>query len=620
MTALHKDFLAAILRSLRRGKSFLQAVMDFFCSSKSSTTASAATPDASLNPAGSRHSRQPQPKRSSSSSTTMGETLPEFGAATAIAAAAAAPPQRPVQDFLDDVDRLFLDGTTESELLTIAAGFRSQFMQALESGTINMLPSYSYRLPSGAEAGRYLAVDVGGSNLRIALIELLGCGCSRTTPIDGVAASAAAAPGGDVTRILAMKSFPVSDSVRGLVGMAFFEWMAAHIAETLRETGLAPESTPALNNGPSALASMTPLPLSLAWSFPIDQTSLGDGRLLDMGKGLKAVNGLMGQNIGDVIKKACAAHGLSVELRTILNDSTACLLSQSYTHLTTRMGLILGTGTNIAAFLPVGAVARHKFGHRPPAWWDAAAQVIVNTEVSMVGKGLLPATKWDARLKAAHEKPDFQPLEQMASGMYLGEICRLVLLDAISETGLLGGLVPESLKQGYSLKTETLACIESDPSPTLETSIALWKSQHPSPYGYEPTAADLGAIRRIASAIARRSSSLIATSVYALWDLRSSLSREHATSFAPGDPRRAQLEAEADLGETAVAFNGSVIEKYPGYLQRCSAVLGGLVDAARRAKTDGREALQEEKRAVTLVMAQESSLFGAAIALAIEEQ
>ncbi|KAL5601009.1 hypothetical protein BROUX41_005840 [Berkeleyomyces rouxiae] len=626
MGALHKDFIAAVLRSLRRGKSLLHAVMEFFRSSKS---AAATAADGSANPEFC-HPQQPQPKRSSSSSTTMGVapleleiTLPPT----------TAPELDAIKAFLANVDHLFLANTTEPELLAMATGFRSQFMQALESGTINMLPSYSYRLPSGDEAGRYLAVDMGGSNLRIALIELLGHGEDGKDPrrqrpnemgtptVNGTSINPRDSDTKG-TRILIMKSFPVSESIRKLAGMGFFEWMAARIAETVRETGLAPAPGPEQQ----AFSSSPALPLSLAWSFPIDQTSLGDGKLLDMGKGLKAVEGLMGQNIGDVIKKACASHGLTVELRAILNDSTACLLSQSYTHLSTRMGLILGTGANIAAFLPVGAIGRHKFGDRPPAWWDGAAQVIVNTEVSMVGKDLLPATKWDAQLKAAHEKPDFQPLEQMVSGMYLGEICRLVLLDAIKETGLLGGVVPESLRQGYSLKTETLARIESDSSSNLYPSIALWKATHPCANGYEPTTTDLGAIRSIASTIARRSSALVATSVYALWDLRSSLSREYAASFAADDPRRAQLEAEAALDETAVAFNGSVIEKYPGYLERCSTVLGNLVAAACKTQADEygvkpvAPKTKQAERVVTLVMAQESSLFGAAIALAIEER
>jgi hexokinase len=180
-----------------------------------------------------------------------------------------------------------------------------------------------------------------------------------------------------------------------------------------------------------------------------------------MGKGLKASDGLQGQDLGRIIKFACQTKGLEVELQTILNDSAACLLSQSYSHLSTRFGLILGTGTNIAVFMPVSAIGRPKFGDRPDSWFQEASQVIVNTELGMYGKDVLPLNRWDMQLKEGHPKPWFQPLEHMVSGMYLGEVCRFVLLEAIETTGVFGGVVPESLLQAYGFDTQTLSVVES---------------------------------------------------------------------------------------------------------------------------------------------------------------
>lgn len=136
----------------------------------------------------------------------------------------------------------------------------------------------------------------------------------------------------------------------------------------------------------------------------------------------------------------------------------------------------------------------------------------------------------------------------------------------------------------------------------------MWKEKHPSVH--QPSTSDMQAIRTIASFVVRRSSALVAASVYALWDLRTTLSQQHASSFPENDPRREELECEASLAETSVAFNGSVIEKYPKYLENCSAVLNSLVAS----KAPG------AAKSVTLVMAHESSLFGAAIALACEER
>lgn len=173
-----------------------------------------------------------------------------------------------------------------------------------------------------------------------------------------------------------------------------------------------------------------------------------------------ACDGLLGRDLGDIIKSACQHRGIHVELAAIVNDSTAALLSEAYLNSSTRFGLILGTGVNIAVHLPVPTIGREKFGDRPASWFERASHVIVNTELGMFGKGILPVTRWDVALNDSHMRPNFQPLEHLVSGCYLGEVCRLILLEAIDTTGLFGGVVPPSLLLPYSLDTETLSFIE----------------------------------------------------------------------------------------------------------------------------------------------------------------
>jgi hexokinase len=295
-----------------------------------------------------------------------------------------------------------------------------------------MLPSYSHQLPRGTEVGRFVALDVGGSTLRVALVEL----CGRMSNI------------GEESRIVSMRNFHITPEIKALEGMAFFDWMAERILETL-------SAELDQHDGSDG-----PLPMSMAWSFPIEQTSLAGGKLQGMGKGFSACNGLLGQDLGEIVRTACLNHGLNVELRAIVNDSSACLLSESYNHPTTRFGLILGTGVNLAAYLPVSAIGRVKFGERPPQWFEKATHVIINSEISMMGRDILPLTRWDRQLLANHSRPEFQPLEHMVSGMYLGEICRLALVEAIESTGVFGGVVPTSLQKPYSFSTETLSIIE----------------------------------------------------------------------------------------------------------------------------------------------------------------
>ncbi|KAK4032024.1 hypothetical protein C8A01DRAFT_41536, partial [Parachaetomium inaequale] len=368
MTSLREALFAA-LRSLLRGKSFLKALLAFW-------TASPVTPAVPITP-------QDAGKASSD----------------------------PAADFLADAEHLLLGYIEAGGLKQFSQQLKRQFRERLWANPECMLPSYNSHLPTGHESGQYLALDVGGSTLRVALVELRG----REAP---------GAEGG----IIRMDTFKIDNDVRGLRGTQFFDWMAERIHRTV-----AKDST-------RGHSSEHPLLVGLAWSFPIEQTSSKGGKLSGMGKGFLANEGLVGEDLGEIIKSACQRQGLYVELSAIVNDSSAALLSEAYITPSTRFSLILGTGVNIAAHFPVTTIDQPKFGDRPSSWHEKASHVIINTELGMFGHDILPLTKWDKLLKAAHPRPDFQPLEQLVSGYYLGEICRLALLDAISTTGVFGGI------------------------------------------------------------------------------------------------------------------------------------------------------------------------------------
>jgi hexokinase len=154
-------------------------------------------------------------------------------------------------------------------------------------------------------------------------------------------------------------------------------------------------------------------------------------------------------------------QNLKVRVDAIINDGSATLLSRAYSDPATRFSVILGTGSNASIILPVSALASAKFGSRPKSWHDKAEHVLVNTEFSMFGKGILPLTRWDEYIDQAHIMPGFQPFEHLISGRYLGEIVRQILLEAIQNYGLFKGQIPERFLEPYALDTSTLAVIES---------------------------------------------------------------------------------------------------------------------------------------------------------------
>ena len=114
----------------------------------------------------------------------------------------------------------------------------------------------------------------------------------------------------------------------------------------------------------------------------------------------------------------------------------------------------------MAVNLPTKAFATSKFGDRPQSWHDEAVHALVNTEFSMFGQQVLPMTRWDEFLNQHHVYPDFQPLEYMIGGRYMGELVRLVLVEAIQTTGLFGGQFPEGFLEPYSVETSTTAVFE----------------------------------------------------------------------------------------------------------------------------------------------------------------
>ncbi|KAK4141134.1 uncharacterized protein C8A04DRAFT_39364 [Dichotomopilus funicola] len=546
-----REALAAALKSLVRGKSFLKALLAFW------------------------------------SATTSGVpvTPQDAGAKDSI---------DPAADFLAEAEHLLLGYIAANGLKKFSRRLKRQFKERLWSNPECMLPSYNSQLPTGRESGQFLALDIGGSTLRVALVELRG------------AAAGGPSEGGAESQIVRLDSFKIDSSVRSLRGMQFFDWIAERIHRTVAKDS-------ARGHSPDL-----PLLMGLAWSFPIEQTSSKGGKLSAMGKGFLANEGLVGQDLGEIIKSACQKCGLYVELSAIVNDSSAALLAEAYSTPSTRFSLILGTGVNIAAHLPVSTIDQPKFGDRPSSWHEKASHVIVNTELGMFGHDILPFTRWDKLLKADHPRPDFQPLEQMVSGMYLGEICRLALVEAVQSTGVFGGKLPPSLEKPYSLDTETLSLIEADITPTLSTAIHTFTTRHPIP-SYTPTTADLSFLRTLASHIIRRSASIIAASLHALWELKAEAETELlTTTLATGTETDTEthpfaIETQAELetvqDKMTVVYNGSVVEHYPGYRQEVQMFLQGLMAESKRERG-------LELGSIALVEARESSLRGAAVALA----
>jgi hexokinase len=464
----------------------------------------------------------------------------------------------------DEIMRLFRQPCTIRRMLSMSSALRIQYKSKLQDSEACMLPSFCHTLPTGQETGTFISLDVGGSTFRIAMVELRGRD-GQDSPMT----------------IKRMSTFKIDEQIRRLPSVQFFDWMAGRIQDMMKAY-------------PEECSSAEPVSLGLAWSFPIEQTSHRSGKMQGMGKGFACHEDTVGMDLGALIEAACSRRQMNVRLNAIVNDSSATLLSQAYLEPATSMGLILGTGTNAAAYLPTACMGKSKFGVRDLSWFQTADRVITNTEISMFGKSILAETRWDETLNKEHQRPDFQPLEYMTTGRYLGELLRLMIIEAVETAELFGGVLPRCLAESYSLDTEILAKLEQDRSKNMRDSVSMLQTA----FGLAtpPTLDEVAFLRAAAEAISYRASAYISVAVHALWALQKDA--DINPKSATGNPK------------TSIACNGSVILKYPGFRTRCEGLLRQMI------ADEGRGSANDD---VVLQSTEEAAVFGAAVAVALAD-
>ena len=83
----------------------------------------------------------------------------------------------PPDDQAQDLDAYLQPlSMTDARVHSLAWEFSKVYKQLALTSDEQFLPTPVTKLPSGNETGQFLAIDVGGTNLRVAFIELLGDG------------------------------------------------------------------------------------------------------------------------------------------------------------------------------------------------------------------------------------------------------------------------------------------------------------------------------------------------------------------------------------------------------------------------------------------------------------
>ncbi|KAF5981638.1 glucokinase [Fusarium coicis] len=283
--------------------------------------------------------------------------------------------------------------------------FVKQIKRGLKDKHAYQIPSFVTHIPSGREKGLFLSVDLGGTNCRVCAVTLHG-----DSTFD----------------VFQRKHFVPHDIRVHTSHKPLFHFIALKIQDLLRE-----------HTSEGSDASFN---LGFTFSFTCEQTSISSGTLVHWDKGWD-IPSTLGQDPCALLQEAIDEISLPVRVCVLANDAVGTLLTRAYTSKTkhsTLASIILGTGTNAAYIERVANIHRLDttagLTQRP----DSDGIMVMNTEWGSWDDGLkvLPQTRFDRLVDESSSDPGCGLLEKMVSGMYLGELLRLSLLDLMRNDAL----------------------------------------------------------------------------------------------------------------------------------------------------------------------------------------
>ncbi|MEI6100953.1 MAG: hypothetical protein WCP73_03850 [Eubacteriales bacterium] len=274
--------------------------------------------------------------------------------------------------------------------------YLEEMQRGLDGGesSLLMLPSYVNTSGTVQNCRPVVAVDAGGTNLRIALIEFNAAGeCCFSSEI---------------------KKYKMPGAGETITSDEFFDRLTDWILPYMKTAG----------------------EIAISFAYPTEILPNLDGRIVRMVKEV-CISGMEGQLLGKRIGQALVAKGVPSCRVVVLNDSVASALAgmaeklkEGYGSFT---GTILGTGLNSCYIESNKKIGKCK-------GLPQKGTMMINTEAG--GYALMPRSDLDVAFDQTTIDPDYHICEKMVSGAYIGPLCEFLLKKA-AEEGIFG---PHMLK------------------------------------------------------------------------------------------------------------------------------------------------------------------------------
>ena len=378
-----------------------------------------------------------------------------------------------------------------------------------------MNPTWVMGFPDGYETGTFLALDMGGTNLRVCEIILLE---SK----------------GEVDIIQSKYRMP--RELKTGESEDLWEYIADCIQQFIE-----------YHHEVEDLEKLDKIPLGFTFSFPATQNYIDNGILQRWTKGFD-ISGVEGKDVAPLFEAAIAKRNLPIRLSALINDTTGTLIASAYTDDTMRIGCIFGTGCNAAYMENCGSIPKIASYNLPPEM-----PMAINCEYGAFDNEhvVLPRTPYDVIIDNDSPRPGQQAFEKMIAGLYLGELFRLVLVDLHDNKSckVFQGQDISTLRKAYTLDASFLSMIEEDPFENLSETGELFQRE----LGIKANKPELELCRRLAELIGTRAARLSACGVAAICKKK-------------------------NIETCHVGADGSVFNKYPHFKARGAVALREIFD------------------------------------------
>jgi len=392
--------------------------------------------------------------------------------------------------------------------------FLRQMHEGLEKDGTSMsqIPTYVTGVPNGTEKGLYMAVDLGGTNFRVCSINLNGDSTFNLT----------------YTKVAIPKELMVAKTAQEL--FAFLARQIELFLRTHHEDHFEKHRTRRMTtSAPSGFRDIEAFRLGFTFSFPVQQIGINKGTLIRWTKGFDIPDAI-GKDVCALLQAELDRLHLPVKVAALVNDTVGTLMARSYSapgKTGAVLGAIFGTGTNGAYVEKLSNIKKPLTGE----YDKTTGEMVVNTEWGSFDNQLnvLPNTSWDIQLDRESVNPGVQMYEKRVSGMFLGEILRLALLDLLQNPAVsffkdensgqndwksVTHIAADSgIYQHWGLDTSIMSVAAADNSPELST---LRGELETVLHVNSPALDDAQAFKAIAGAVVRRAARLAAVAIAAI--------------------------------------------------------------------------------------------------------